>query len=104
LTKDEKFSAKFNTFALKRFMFATRRDVSTALQVVIGCRHELSAFDHDKRECDHVKLVDQLASFGRKLLSIRRILLNLDNDHVKLSGKLLCSDEIASNFARNFCA
>src|SRR5215217_7498966 len=52
-----------------------------------------------------------LASFRFKLPSIRRILLNLVDDHVKhgsehvkLSLKLPCSDAITSNFAWNFLA
>ena len=98
MAQAEKFSAKFNTFALKRFMTEGRRNVNASLQVETGSRHNLSAFDHDVHGCDHVKLFDWLASFRRRLPSIRRILLNLDDDHVKLSPKLLCSDGIASNF------
>jgi len=61
--------------------------------------------------CDHVKLFEKLASLRFKLPSLRRILLNLVDDHVKhvfehvkLSVKLPCSNVITSNYAWNFLA
>jgi len=41
-------------------------------------------FDLDVHNRDHVKLFELLPSFRRKLPGIRRILLNLVDDHVKL--------------------
>lgn len=104
LTRAEKFCAKFDTFALKRVMSGPRRNVNASLQVKTGSRHNLLAFDHDVHQCHHVMLFGWLASFRRKLPIIRRILLNLDDNHVKLSPKLLCSDAITSNFAGHFHA
>jgi hypothetical protein len=45
--------------------------------------HDLQAFDRDVYDYDHVTLFDFLLSFRFKLPSIRRILLNLVDDHVK---------------------
>ena len=80
-----------------------------------GCTHNLSAFVHELPARDRVELLDQLASFHCKLPSIRRILLNLVDDHVKhvpdhvkriadhvkLRVELPCSTAITSNFAWN---
>jgi hypothetical protein len=89
LTKAKKFSEKFDVFRLKRFMFGTKLDVNASLQVTTGSMHDSSAFGRDLLTRDHVVFFDSLASFRRKLPSIRRILLSLDNDHVKLCAKLL---------------
>jgi hypothetical protein len=66
--------------------------------------HNWSAFVPDLQNRDHVTLFGKLASFRFKLPSIRRILPNLVDDHVKLSLQLPCSDENTSNFAWNFLA
>src|SRR5690349_14053634 len=89
-TKAKKFSAKFNVFRLKLFMLEPRRDVNDSLQVETGSKHNSLAFGPDLRKRDHVTLVGKLASFGKKLLSIRRILVSLTT--------------IRSNFVRNFLA
>jgi hypothetical protein len=93
-------------------------DVNSFLQVKPHGMHNFFAFGFDLQNGDHVKLLEQLASFRFKLPSIRRILLNLvddhvkhEPDHVKPSLKLPCSDAstsnmnpITSNFAWNFPA
>jgi len=58
LTKAEKFSAKFDLFRLKRFMFALGREVNASLQVETGSIHHLSAFGPDLQNGDHVTLID----------------------------------------------
>ena len=104
LTKAEKFSGKFNVFRLKRFMLEPERDVNASLQVMTGSIHNLPASVHNLHKRDRVKLFDLLASIPFKLASIRRILLSLVDDRVKLRLKLLCLDAITSNFLRNFFA
>jgi hypothetical protein len=104
LTKAEKFSAKFDVLRLKRVMPAPGLDVNASLQVKTGSLHNSPAFGRDLHNRDHVKLFDSLASFRRKLPCIRRILLNLDDDHVKLRAELPCTDAIRSGFVRNFLA
>lgn len=61
--------------------------------------HNLLAFGPDLHKRAHVMSFDWLASFRFKLPSIRRILLNLDDDHVKLRAKLPCTGAITSSFA-----
>jgi hypothetical protein len=102
--KAKKFSEKFDVFRLKRFMLESELDVNASLHVKTGTMHDSSAFGRDLQNGDHVMLFDSLTSFRRKLLSLRRILLNLDKDQVKLRAKLLCSDAITSNFWRSFFA
>ena len=69
------------------------------------------AFDPDLRDRDHVTLFDLLISFRCELSSIREILPNLVDDHVKhafdhvrLSRKLPCANTITSVFDWNFLA
>jgi len=85
------------------------------LQVEPGATHDARALGFDLHKGDHVKLFDQLDSFRFELPSIRRILLNLVDDHVKhvpdhvkriadhvkLRVELPCSTAITSNFAWN---
>jgi len=104
LTKAEKFSAKFDVFRLKRFMLESELDVNASLQVTTWTMNHSSEFVPDLHNRDHVMLFDSLISFRRKLPCIRRILLNLDDDHVKLFAKLLCLKAIKSDFARSFLA
>ena len=79
-------------------MLAPERDVNSSLQVKTAGIHNSSAFGRDLQNNDHVKLFDSLPSIRRKLPSIRRILLSLDVDHVKLSPELPCLDANLSNF------
>jgi len=86
-------------------------DVNSSLQVESGNVFDSFAFDPDLHNHDHVRLFDSLISFRLELSSIREILPNLVDDHVKhvfdhvrLSLKLPCSDEITSDCARNFLA
>jgi hypothetical protein len=104
LTKAEKFAGKFDVFRLKHFMLATGRDVNACLQVKTRSLRDTSAFGPDLQKSDRVTLFDPLASIRRKLPSIRRILLNLDDDHVRLRAKLPCLIAIVSRFARDFLA
>ena len=104
MTKAEKFAGKFDVFRLKHFMLATGRDVNASLQVMTRSMHDTSAFGPELRKSDRVKLFDPLASIRGELPSIRRILLNLDDDHVKLFPRLRCSVAITSRFARDFLA
>ena len=74
-----------------------------------------SVFRFDLHKRDHVKLFKSLRSFGFKLSSIRRILPNLIDDHVKhvfepfklrrdrvkLRAKLPCLEAITSDFVMN---
>ena len=70
-------------FRSKRVKPEPGRDMNVSLQVKTGRMHNLSAFDPDLQNRDHVELIDWLASFRRLLPSIRRILLSLVDDHVK---------------------
>jgi len=86
-------------------------DVNSSLQVESGNVFDSFAFDPDLHDRDHVRLFDSLISFRFELSSSRRILPDLVDDHVKhvfdhvrLSLKLPCSDEITSDCARNFLA
>ena len=79
-------------------MLAPEFDVISSLQFKHRGKHDLPASTHELRKGDHVKLVDTLPSILFKLPSIRRILLNLDDDHVKLFLKLPCLDAITSDF------
>ena len=85
--------------------------MNSSLQVKSGDVFDLFAFDPDLRDRDHVRLFDSLISFRFELSSIWEILPSLVDDHVKhvfdhvrLSLKLPCSDEITSDCARNFLA
>jgi len=69
------------------------------------------AFDPDLYDHDHVRLFNSLISFRSELSSIREILPNLVDDHVKhafdhvrLSRKLPCANAITSAFDWNFLA
>lgn len=79
-------------------MLAPERDVNSPLQVKTASTHNSLAFGRDLQNNDHVKLFDSLPGIRRKLPSIRRILLSLAIDHVKLSPELPCLDTNLSNF------
>ena len=118
LIKAKKFPAKFDVFGLRRFMLKPMFDVNQSLQVKTEGMHNFFAVGFDLQNRTHVKLLNKLASFRVELPSIRRILLNLvddhvkhesehvkhESDHVKLSVKLPYSEAITSNLAWNFLA
>ena len=86
-------------------MLQSGSDVNSSLQVESGNVFDLFAFDPDLRDRDHVRLFDSLISFRCELSSIREILPNLVDDHVKhafdhvrLSRKLPCANTITSDF------
>ena len=85
-------------------MLEAELDVNASLQVKTGSMHDSSAVGRDLQKREHVTLFDSLTSFPRKLPSLRRILLNLDDDHVNLRAKLPCSNAITSDFLRSFFA
>lgn len=66
--------------------------------------HNSSAFRPDLQNRDHVMLFNSLLGICRKLPSIRRILLSLDDDHVKHEFEHVKLNAITSDFARNFLA
>jgi len=111
LTIAQKILAKFNAIGLRRSMLQSGFDVNSSLQVESGNMFDSLTFDPNLHDRDHVRLFDSLISFRFELSSSRRILPNLIDDHVKhvfdhvrLSLKLPCSDEITSDCARNFLA
>ena len=77
-------------FRLKHFMFGSERDVNQSLQIKTDSIHDTSAADLDLQNPDHVRLFEKLDSLRFKLPCIRRILLSLDDDRVKLRPKLPC--------------
>ena len=91
LTKAKEFS-EFDVFSLKLVTFQSERDVNASLQVMTASTHDVSAFGLELQNPDHV-------TFSDRLPGIRRILLNLDDDHVKLRPELPCTNVIVSNFA-----
>ena len=98
MTKAEKFAEKFDVFGSKRFMLAPEFDVISSLQFKHRGKRDLPASAHELHKRDHVELVDTLLSILFMLPGIRRILLNLDDDHVKLFLKLPCLEAIMSDF------
>ena len=98
LTKAKKFSEKFDVFSLRPVTFQSERDVNASLQVMTGSTHDVSAFGLELQNRDHVTFFNPLPGIRRKLPSIRRILLNLDDDRVKLRPELPCKNAIVSNF------
>ena len=79
----EKIPGKFDVFCLRPSLRQPRFDVNASLHVETCSMHDRLAFDLDVHNRDHVKLFELLTSFRHKLPSIRRILLNLVDDHVK---------------------
>jgi len=111
VTTVKKLPAKFDVFRLRRSLLQPGFDVNQSLQVETDGIHNRSASGSDLHDRAHVKLFDLLTSLRFKLPSIRRMLLNLVDDHVKhvldhvrLSVKLPCSNAITSNCAWNFLA
>ena len=114
--KAQKLPAKFDVSYSKLSLLEPELDVNASLQVETGRPHDVRAFDPDLQNRDHVLLFDLLISLRFKLPCIRRILLNLVDDHVKhvfdlsllranrveLSLKLPCSEEILSNICPSF--
>jgi len=79
----QKFLAKFNVFCLRRCLLEPGYDVHSSLQVKPRSMFDGVAFSFDLHNRDHVKPLELLISLCFKLSSIRGILLNLIDDHVK---------------------
>jgi len=100
-TTAQKSPAKFNVFGLRRSLLEPGFDVYLSLQVKPRCMFDFVAFSFDLHNRNHVKPLELLLSFCFKLPSIRGLLLNLIDDHVKhvfehvkLCRKLPCSGAI----------
>lgn len=107
----KKLAAKFDVFRLRRSLLEPVFDVNQSLHVETAGMHNSSASSFDLHACDCVRLLEKLATLRCKLASLRGILLNpVDDhvkhafDHVKLSPKLPCSNAITSDFGSNFLA
>jgi hypothetical protein len=100
----QKIPAKFNVFRLRTSLLWQKLDVNSSLQVKPPSMRDCPAFGFDLHNRDHVRLVRLLLSFRLELPCIRRILLNLIDDHVKLCSELPCLSAITSNIAGNFHA
>ena len=79
----QKILAKFNVFCLRRSLLERGFDVDSSLKIKSRSMFDCVAFSFDLHNRDHVKPLELLISFRFKLSSIRRILLNLIDDHVK---------------------
>jgi hypothetical protein len=79
----QKSRAEFNAFCLRRSLLEFGFDVHSSLQVKPCTMFDCVAFSFDLHNRDHVKPLALLISFRFKLSGIRRILLNLIDDHVK---------------------
>ena len=111
-----KIPAKFDVFCSRRSVLHSALDVNSFLQVKDDDMHDRSAPGSDLQNRDHVRLFEKLDSFRSKLLSIRQVLPNLVDDHVKLRPdhvklclELSCSGAIrvkviaVASFNRQLC-
>ena len=113
LISAQKILGKFNVFCLRTSLFSRRFDVYSSLQVKPRSMFDCAALSLDLHNRDHVKALALLISFRFKLPSIRGILLNLvddhvkhvfehvklRSDHVKLRSELPCFGAIMSNLS-----
>ena len=87
----QKTLAKFNVFCLRRSLLEFGFDVHSSLQVKPRSMFDCVAFSFDLHNRDYVKPLEFLIGFCFRLSCIRRILLNLIEDHVKHRRELSCS-------------